>query len=956
MQTPSNESHTASDQQTEKLLSLIEEMAHSLHPGQKPAPINLDTSIDRDLGLDSLSRVELLARIERLFDLTLPEQLLATADTPRDFLRAMAVSGTGVKHSLHPAAEALARVEDQPLNAQTLIEVLEWHAARHPERPHIRLYSDSDEGEIITYGQLRHEAQKLASGLQQSGLSPGETTLLMLPTGREYFISFFAVLIAGGVPVPLYPPGRIKQIEEHLRRHTAIANNCTARFMITIPEAQPFTRLMHTQVPSLRKIVTVGAVADFTSDTPFQQPFRTAEDVAFLQYTSGSTGQPKGVILNHANILANIRAMGRVTSVTSEDVFISWLPLYHDMGLIGAWFGSLYHACQLVILSPLAFIARPARWLRAIHRFGGTISAAPNFAYELCLRRIDQDDLTGIDLSSWRCAFNGAEAVSPSVINGFIERFSAYGFSRQAMMPVYGLAESSVGLAFPPLGRGPLIDRIRRRPLIEAGRAEPADAAEVNTMSMISCGLPLSGHEIRIIDSQGREMPDRQEGHLQFKGPSVTSGYFRNPVQTASLFQGSWLNSGDRAYIADGEVYITGRSKDIIIRAGRNIYPEELEEAVGQIDGIRQGNVAVFGSVRDDSSLERLVVLAETRARKEETLKKLRLLISNTIADICGSPPDEVVLAPPNTVLKTSSGKIRRASSRELYEKGHIGRAQRAVWLQIALFAISGIPPRLFHLTEQLKATAYAIVCWLLFGAIALIVWTGAMLIPSRLRRWRFIHRAARLLLKLTGIPLQVENQEHLSRLQQPCIFVANHASYLDGILLAAILPEGASFIAKAELQNHCIFRTFLNRLGTQFVERFDWKKGSRDARSLIEKARAGQSLFYFAEGTFSRIPGLLPFRLGAFETAIHAGLPIIPIIIRGSRSILRADSWFPRHGVVRIIIGPSYPAVTLPAGHDEERWQAAVTLKDQVRSWMLAHCGEPDLAGERPAIFEKIK
>ncbi len=236
----------------------------------------------------------------------------------------------------------------------------------------------------------------------------------------------------------------------------------------------------------MRRIVTVdGLRAAAATCTP---PPLTAEDTAFLQYTSGSTGIPKGVILSHANLLANIRAMGRAINAGPDDVFVSWLPLYHDMGLIGAWLGSLYHGCQFVVMSPLAFLMHPERWLWTIHRHRGTLSASPNFGYELCLNRIDPAQLAGLDLRSWRLAFNGAEPVSPETVLRFSHRFASYGFRPEAMAPVYGLAESTVGLAFPPVGRGPVIDHVRRLPMLQSGRAEPAGPDETDPLRFVACG------------------------------------------------------------------------------------------------------------------------------------------------------------------------------------------------------------------------------------------------------------------------------------------------------------------------------------------------------------------------------------------------------------------------------------------------------------------------------------
>jgi 1-acyl-sn-glycerol-3-phosphate acyltransferase len=599
-------------------------------------------------------------------------------------------------------------------------------------------------------------------------------------------------------------------------------------------------------------------------------------------------------------------------------------------------------------MPPLSFIAKPQRWLWAIHRFGGTLSAAPNFAYELCLRRIDDKDLEGLDLSSWRIAFNGAEAINPGSMQGFIERFAAHGFHANAMMPVYGLAESSVGLAFPAPGSGPKVDRIKRAPFMDSGLAVPAEESDKQALEFVFCGQPLPGHQVRIVDANDRELPERTEGSLQFMGPSATSGYFRIPAKTGRLFHGQWLDSGDKAYIAAGDIYITGRTKDTIIRAGRNIYPMELEEAIGKVDGVRAGNVAVFGSTSAKSGTEELVVLAESRKKDPQDQEAIRSSVNAVVTDLIGTPPDKVVLAPPNTVLKTSSGKIRRHASKELYEKGLIGKPQRAVWLQITRFYISGLVPRWRRNLLKTKAVLFAAWSWLLYGMASPIVWLLVVLLPVEAWRWVCMRYATRILAFLSGVRIMGHGLKNLPSRDMPCIFVSNHASYLDAYALVAVLDRPISFIAKQELQEQAVVSIPLKRIGTVFVERFDQQKGLADARLLEEMGRRGHSLFFFAEGTFSRMPGLLPFRMGAFETAARSGLPIIPIAIRGTRSILRSGSWVPRRGLISVSIGKP---ITLETEDimDQDMWKKALILRDRTRNWILNHCGEPDLEHERP-------
>ena len=274
------------------------------------------------------------------------------------------------------------------------------------------------------------------------------------------------------------------------------------------------------------------------------------------------------------------------------------------------------------------------------------MSAGPNFAYELCLAKVRDAEIEGLDLSSWRLAYNGAEPVSAATIERFGDRFAPYGFRREAMTPVYGLAESAVGLAFPPLGRGPLIDRIRRDAFVRSGRAEPAKPGELD-LRFVACGQPLPGHEIRVVDAAGNELGDRREGRIEFRGPSATAGYFNNAPATRSLFHDDWLDTGDLGYMADADLYVTGRVKDVIIRAGRNLHPAELEEAVGNLKGVRKGCVAVFASPDPSGGAERLVVMAETRATgDDDTRAALRSEIAATAVDLLGVAPDDVVLAP----------------------------------------------------------------------------------------------------------------------------------------------------------------------------------------------------------------------------------------------------------------------------------------------------------------------
>jgi 1-acyl-sn-glycerol-3-phosphate acyltransferase len=925
----------------ESVLTIARDLAREIHPGRKAIErAGLDSLLDQDWGFDSLSRAELLLRVERAFATHLPDQLLGEAESLRNLVEALSrakasspVAQIPPRHT--PAPEA---AEPAPDTAATLTDVLDWHVREHGERVHVVVVEGDGRESPLSYRQVSERARAVALGLQSRGLQPGERVAVMLPTGEAFFAAFFGILYAGGVPCPIYPPARLSRIEEHLRRQAGILDNARAAMLIAPAEATAVARLLRLQVESLRSLETVDELASVSSQGPPPEAPQ-ATDMALVQYTSGSTGDPKGVVLTHANVLANIRAMGEAMEAGSSDVFVSWLPLYHDMGLIGAWLGSLYFAAPVVVMSPLTFLVRPETWLWALHRHRATLSVAPNFAFELCLRKIEDSMITGLDLSSVRMVANGAEAVVPDTLHRFTERFGRYGFRAEAMAPVYGLAENAVGLAFPPLGRRPVIDRIERKELARHGRAKQTNADVPDAVEMVACGRPLPRHQIRIVDANG-EVGERREGHLQFRGPSATSGYLDSPEKTRELFDGPWLNSGDLAYAAGGDIFITGRSKDIVIRAGRHIYPEEIETAVGNLEGIRKGCVAVFGSSDARAGTERLVVVAETRLTEADALAALRQRVAETAARLLEAPPEEILLVPPGSVPKTSSGKLRRAATRDLFRDGRLGERPRSATHQIVRLAVAGLTARSSQMARTVAALAYGAWWWLVLVIGSAILWPAIVLAPGRVRRWSIVRRTARWLLRVMAIRVEVTGSwpEWGPGPEAAGIVAINHCSYFDSLVLAAVVPGQPVFIAKRELDGQLVAGPFLRALGTMFVEREDLEGGLEDMRKALAAARTGQTLYFFPEGTFTRAYGLRPFRLGAFVIAVDRQVGVVPVTLRGTRSVLRDGEWLPRRGDVSVHIGE----VSRPDGDD---FAAAVRLRDRVRSAMLAHANEPDLA-----------
>jgi 1-acyl-sn-glycerol-3-phosphate acyltransferase len=914
-----------------------------------------DAHLERDLGLGSLERVELMLRLGAAFGVHLPDRVVAEADTVSDLVAAVLTAARSgerpelYSHELGRVRRAVAAAPSElvaPEAAETLTEILRWRGQAEAGRPHIFLREEDGATHTLTYAELLARAGGVARRLQDRGLAPGNAVALMLPTGCEFFYAFFGVLLAGGVPVPIYPPFRADRIEEYAARQSEILKNAEARWLVTFREGETVARLLKPRVPSLDAVLLGARLAEPGAAPPALYRSRP-EDIAFLQYTSGSTGDPKGVVLTHANLLANIRAIAEAVEVRAGDLAVSWLPLYHDMGLIGTWFTPLYCGIPLAVLSPLAFLSRPERWLWAIHHHRGTLSAAPNFAYELCVRKITERDLEGLDLSTWRAALNGAEPVNPETLERFAERFAPYGFRREALTPVYGLAEATLAVTIPPLGRGPQVDRIERATFEREGRALPAAPDDPNALRFVSAGRPVPGYEVRIVDEAGRDAGNRAEGQLWFRGPGATRGYYHNPEATRAILRGEWLDSGDRAYTADGEVYITGRTKDIIIKAGRNLYPHEVEEIAGRVEGVRTGCAVAFGLSDAEAGTERLVVVAEFRAARRgahETGSRERIAaaICESIAGVLGLPPDVVEMVPPQSIPKTSSGKLRRDATKRLYLEGKLGSPKPPAWVQVARLAATGGARQIVGASKSLAhralEAAYGVYAASLFALLLVPTWLLVLAAPGRRAAAGVTRLGIRIFLALAGCRVRVEGRERLAELLrpgEPRVFVANHTSYADVLFLLAVLPAGYRFVAKLEVHGMPFIRTFIRKLGHFAFDRSDREARLRQVDEIEEALRQGDSVFVFPEGTFTPAPGVRAFQLGAFKAAVATGCAVVPVALCGTREILRDETWLPKPGRVTLTLLPPI----LPA---RDGWQEIVRLRDAARAAIAAHSGEP--------------
>ena len=918
----------------EQVLEVIRALAQEVGGGRAARAVAPRASLDRDIGLGSLEKVELLVRLEAAFGRTFDDRYLAL-DTPREFA-VLLVEG---KESAEPppaapaGAVALAPATPAP-RVGTIHESLWARADEDPLRPHVYLREDDGTETVISYGRLRDEASAVAGGLRERGVVPGDTVALMLPTGLDFLAAFQGILLAGAIPVPIYPPARLDRLEEYAARQSAILADAGVTMLLTVARARAVAALLRPRVPSLRGVATVREVAD--DGASWLAPGGRGSDPAFIQYTSGSTGAPKGVLLTHANLLANITAVGAALRMTPVDVGAIWLPLYHDMGLIGSWLFCMHAGLPIAIQSPLSFLSRPERWLWTIHDRRATLSPAPNFAYELCVKKIPDHALQGLDLSSWRVALNGAEPVNPETIERFVKRFEPYGFRREAMMPAYGLAENAVAVCFPPPGRGPLVDAIEREAFERDGRAVPWGGKGTPPLRFVSVGPAVQGHEVRIVDGSGRDVADRTVGRLVFRGPSMTSGYFHKPEATAAIrVEGGFLDSGDLAYRADGEFYVTGRRKDLIIKAGRNLVPQEIEEVASSVEGIRKGCVVAFGIARPALGTEELVIVAETRAAGVEAREALQARVIERVATAIGVPPDTVVLARPGAVLKTSSGKIRRADTRDQYVAGALGSGAgtslgtRVRLLGGAIAAFAG------DRAAAAARVAYAAYVGVLGVLVVAVFWPPVALLRRQAMAFALGRTAARCLFRLGGCRLRAEGVERLGA--GPYVLACNHTSFADVLALMAMLPQGFVFLAKKEISGWPIIGSFIAAGRHLTVDREDAAHSVADAGKIGQALADGTSVLIFPEGTFAAAPGLRPFRLGAFQTAVDGGWPVVPMALRGARRVLRDKTLIPRPGPIDLWVGE-------PLHANGKGWSAMVDLRDRVSSAIAAHCGEPRL------------
>lgn len=568
----------------------------------------------------------------------------------------------------------------EPTSFRNLVELLHERALAHPDRVAVRFLEDGENvSQTLSYLELHRRAAAVAACLQ-SRVAPGERALLVYPSGPHYVSAFLGCLYAGVIAVPAYPPESLQP--HHLQRLLAVIRDAQPRLVLTQSELVSSFETARLALPELSELAVLATETIDASESRYWRTPALAEgSVAFLQYTSGATSAPKGVIVGHDNLIANEWLIRNAFAIQDDDVVVSWLPLFHDMGLIGGLLQPIFSGLSVVLMAPQRFIERPLRWLTAISRYGGTVSGAPDFAYRLCVERARTALPPGLDLHSWRLAFSGAEPVRAATLRSFAERFREVGFDGGALYPCYGLAEATLLVAGGARGGGLSVRAFDRERL-------SGDEAVTNPagQELVGCGWVRPPYELVVVDREtGLAAAPGRIGEIEVSGPSVSRGYFRNPEATGeALVERDGrirLRTGDLGFVHEGQLFVTGRGKDLIIIRGHNVYPQDVEKSIeDRIELVRRGRVAAFSA--EVAGQEGIGVAAEISRRVQKLIdpEATCAAISEAVARSHGEAASLVLLLNPGTLPLTSSGKLQRAACRRRWQKRSLDAF--AVWEQ----------------------------------------------------------------------------------------------------------------------------------------------------------------------------------------------------------------------------------------------------------------------------------
>jgi len=550
--------------------------------------------------------------------------------------------------------------------ATTLTAAIEDLVSRFPDYECLIVLDRSGKEERTSLAHFWRRAHAARALFQERGLRPGDHAVLILPTGGDLVSAYFGVMLAGGVPaLSAAPSNRISDHGVYVRFVGRVLGNAGARFVLGDEDVAGILSAAPAGVLGGAAVLSTRLLADAPPDAPGDVARPRAGDVATIQYSSGTTGDPKGVMLSHRAMLNYMRLLRDGVRLRAEDVNVNWAPLYHDMGLFGAFLLPLLCGCPTVLIPTMDFLRDPALWLWALDGYGGSVSWAPNFAYSLCARRIEDEEIEGLDLSSWRIAFNASEPVLADTVEAFATRFVPYGYRPEAMTAAWGLAETVMVATAHPVDEAPRVDRVDRRRLASEGVAEPTSG---EGLALVATGraLPNVALEIRDVET-GARLPERRVGRIWLRSNCLFEGYKNDPELSARVCVDGWLDSGDRGYLAGEDLFFVSREKDLIVIGGEKYAPHDVESAINRVPGVREGCAVAFGVANASSGTEELGAVVETRWEDDAERAELARAIRSEVTRSIGLGVRHLHLVAPGGIEKTTSGKLARRATRARY-------------------------------------------------------------------------------------------------------------------------------------------------------------------------------------------------------------------------------------------------------------------------------------------------
>lgn len=554
----------------------------------------------------------------------------------------------------------------------TFTDILREFFEREPDRVSVTLQHPNQPDFHITYRELIERSNDYAVAYERAGIKPGEVVILILQHGKELVYSFWGAVLYGAIP-SMMPFLTEKLSPDRYRADlTAIFSHGRPAGIVTYPEFESDIRMLLAEGGnSVREVFITNQIprqekVDFSSLPGMKSK---ATDIVLLQHSSGSTGLQKGVALSHLAIFNHLDAYGEVIGLTREDVIVSWLPLYHDMGLIACFLMPILRGVHVVQMSPFDWVRAPYRMLQSISTYRGTHTWLPNFAYNFCAQKIRDRDLEGVDLSSWRVSSNGSEPVKFKSHQMFYERFKSYGLRLETLQTLYGMAENVVAATQSELNKLPYVEDVDRESFTTDKIARPAFDGRPS-IQMMSCGKPIPNTVIRIVDSKGHDLPERHIGEIVLKSNCMLTEYYNRPDITKKAFlPGGWYMTGDYGYMYNGEIFVAGRKKDLIIVGGKNVYPQDLEGLACEVPGVHPGRTVAFGLFDETQGTEEVVIIAEVDTNDEVEHERLADEIRKYVTKNSAIAMRHVRVVGPKWVLKTSSGKVARNANKEKFIK-----------------------------------------------------------------------------------------------------------------------------------------------------------------------------------------------------------------------------------------------------------------------------------------------